>query len=115
TKKMVWKKLQSLNYINDEEFARWWIEQRATFRPRGKMALRVELRQKGVEKEISDKVVSEKVDELSLAKKAVAKKLKIYQNLPSQEFCQKMTAFLARRGFSWETIKEVVDEITKKE
>ena len=50
-----------------------------------------------------------------LAKKAVEKKLRLWQNLPSDEFRQKLTGFLASRGFSWETIKDVIDEILKKE
>lgn len=102
------KKLKKLKQIDDSTFASWWVEQRSTFRPRGKFGLTMELRQKGVDKEIIKKVVEEKVEELPLAKKLAQKKFKSYKNLPREERYQKMSAFLARRGFSWETIKKVV-------
>ena len=114
TIEVIIKKLKRLNQINDEEFASWWVEQRMTFRPRGKFGLSMELKQKGIGEEIIEKVVSEKVDELSLAMKLAQKKLKTYQNLPKREFYQKMSAFLARRGFSWETIKKTVAKFLDK-
>lgn len=102
------KKLKKLGQIDDKAFVLWWVEQRSTFRPRGKFGLTMELRQKGVDKEIIKRAVDEKVNELPLAKKIAQKKFKVYKNLPREERYQKMSAFLARRGFSWETIKEVV-------
>lgn len=101
------KKLQSLGQLDDQAFAAWWFEQRAAFRPRGKFALKAELRQKGISQAIIEKVL-EQLDELSLAQKAVVKKMKAYKKLGPREFRQKMTAFLARSGFSWETIREVL-------
>ncbi|MBU3956917.1 RecX family transcriptional regulator [Patescibacteria group bacterium] len=102
------KKLKQLKQVNDLEFARWWVEQRSTFRPRGKFGLKMELRQKGVNEKIIKQVIDEKVKELPLAQKLAQKKFKTYKNLPREERYQKMSAFLARRGFSWEIIKEVV-------
>lgn len=102
-------RLKKIKQIDDQKFAYWWVDQRLTFRPRGKFGLIMELKQKGIEKEIVEEVVNEKVNELPLAKKLAQKKLKTYQNLPKREFRQKMSAFLARRGFSWETIREVIE------
>ncbi|HUS52033.1 MAG TPA: RecX family transcriptional regulator [Candidatus Bathyarchaeia archaeon] len=105
--------LKRSGYLDDWKFAHWWVDQRSTFRPRGKIALRAELRQKGVAKEIIEKAV-EKLDELSLAKKAAKKKLKAYKKLDLQAFREKMIAFLNRRGFSWSTIKPIIDELLEK-
>lgn len=104
------KKLKKLKQIDDREFAQWWIEQRSTFRPRGRFGLMMELRQKGVDKEIIEKMIGQ-LNELPLATKIAQKKLRTYKNLPREEFYQKMSAYLARRGFSWETIKKVVKKI----
>lgn len=104
------KKLKKLKQIDDREFAQWWIEQRSTFRPRGRFGLMMELRQKGVDKEIIEKTIGQ-LNELPLATKIAQKKLRTYKNLPREEFYQKMSAYLARRGFSWETIKKVVKKI----
>ena len=117
TKKLVWKKLQSLGYINNEEFAKWWIEQRMTFRPMGKYAIARELKQKSVSSHLISQylnILVSKSSEYDLAKKAAEKKMKVYKNLPSLEFRQKLSAFLARRGFSWETIGEVVNSFLHK-
>ncbi|PIS14231.1 hypothetical protein COT65_00025 [Candidatus Shapirobacteria bacterium CG09_land_8_20_14_0_10_47_13] len=96
--------------IDDEAFARWWVEQRVTFRPKGKRALLAELGQKGVDREISEKIIGEEIDEERLAGIAAEKKLRVLKNLPAQELRQKMTNFLLTRGFSWETVKKIVDE-----
>jgi SOS response regulatory protein OraA/RecX len=36
------------------------------------------------------------------------------KNLPPKVGQQKLVGFLSRRGFSWQTVKKVVDEIDKK-
>lgn len=106
----VMNKVKKLGYVNDLEFVHWWVEQRSTFRPRGKRALVMELRQKGIAPEIIDQVLSESVDEAVLAKKAVKKKMAIWQKLPFWERRRKLSNYLARRGFSWEVIKKIVDD-----
>lgn len=107
-------KFKKQNLVDDRAFATWWIEQRSRFRPKGKYLLWLELLKKGIKKEIiEDSLFSEK-EELDLAKKAARKKVKSYKNLEPLEFRQKMTAFLARRGFNWEVIKKVLEEILKK-
>lgn len=113
TKKMVWEKLGDLGYINDEEFARWWIEQRISFKPMGRYAIVRELRQKGINQDLIARTLDSlkvQVSEIDLAKKAAEKKVKLWQKLPPLQSRQKMTAFLLRRGFSWETIKKITDK-----
>jgi len=115
TSKAIIKKLKKLELIDDRSFALWWIQQRSSFRPRGRRALWFELKQKGIDQEIiKDSLFSDK-KELVLAKKAAQKKAKFLKNLESLAFRQKMTGFLARRGFDWETIKKVLEELKKKE
>lgn len=106
--KKITRKLKRQKLVDDAAFAAWWIEQRLTFRPRGKKALRMELTQKGINRELAEEVINQMVDELALAEKVVQKKVKAYRKLELLEFREKMTAFLARRGFSWETIKKVL-------
>jgi len=137
TQKMVLKKLKKTGFLDDKEFALWWLEQRMIFKPSGKRLLKYELRKKGVNEEIIDGVLEDRVleeifekegetqgviasqvypsFEFKMALKAAKKKFSFYQKLPHLEFRQKMTAFLARRGFSWEVMKEVIDEVLKKE
>ena len=93
------KRLKEMKLFNDQEFCQWWIEQRNTFRPRGKRALWYELRQKGIDEKLAKPMIEEMVNELDLAKKVLKKKNGTRTQL---------TGFLARRGFSWQTIKEVL-------
>lgn len=111
---LVIKTLKRQKYLDDEEFARWWVEQRVQFRPRGKWVLRAELLKKGIDEEVIKKTLKSHLsglDAKELALKAVRKKLERYRGLDRREWRRKMTAFLARRGFDWETIKTVLEEV----
>lgn len=102
--------LKQQDLIDDSAFGEWWVEQRSTFRPKGKIALKAELKQKGIASEIIEKEL-EKINELVLAKKALAKKIRIFEKLPPEKFRQKITTFLSYRGFSWSTIKKILDKL----
>jgi len=113
---LVINKLEKQKYIDDFEFARWWVEQRIEFRPVGEEKLRAELFQKGVRKEIIEEVIKSQIPKpksQNLAFKVAKKILPRYKGLSQAEFRRKMGSFLARRGFDWETIKETVDRIQK--
>lgn len=118
TQKLIYQKLKHLGYLDDEEFAKWWIEQRTTFRPSGTRLLALELRQKGVTREIIDQQLNnlaiKPFSEHDLAKKVAEKKLKTLKHYSCLEQKQKLASALARRGFSWETVKEVIDEKLEK-
>ncbi len=107
--------LKSLGLVGDKEFVSWWLEQRASFRPRGERLLVLELLQKGIDKELIDEMVKGNIDELPLARKALKKKSKSLQDLSPLKERKKMNDFLLRRGFSYEVIKRVLDETLKKQ
>ena len=102
----IFKILKEQKLVDDWEFAKWWLEQRETFKPKGKIALKAELKQKGIAEEIIEKALAQ-IDEESLAKEALAKKAKNYRKLPPEEFFRKISQFLSYRGFSWQTIEKV--------
>ena len=105
-------RLKHLGYIDDVEFAKWWVGQRQTHSPRGARLIRSELFQKGVSQEIIDKILPDDEEgEVGRALKTAKKKLRSY-DLKSKESKQKMGQYLARRGFDWETIKETLDRLT---
>lgn len=105
--------LYEQKFLNDEAFARSWIVQRARFRPKGKMALKIELAQKGISKDIIEQVMSEDneelPDELTQAKALIERRIVKVKDLPRQEIYQKVGGFLARRGFPWEISKKAID------
>lgn len=110
-------KLKSMGLVGDEEFAKWWVGQRREFRPRSKIALVSELRGKGIAKETIDEVLQEmgKSSELEFAKRVGLKKLRAVSGLPDRDKKKRLLAFLAMRGFSYDTAKEAIDELLEKE
>ena len=106
-------RLQSTGQIDDEAFARAWVENRNTFRPRGKPALRMELRRKGLSDEIVQSVLNTQVDEAALAITSARKYARRLIGLEWPAFRQKLSGFLARRGFSYATLAPIVSEVWK--
>jgi regulatory protein len=101
-------KLKHLELIDDEKFAKWWVEQRQAFRPKPKRILNQELRIKGIKPEAIKKVLGEEeIDEEKMAKELIAKKAYKWKNLEARIRRQKMSQYLAGKGFSWEVIEKV--------
>jgi regulatory protein len=107
------RRLQNSGLVNDDAFAQAWVENRNAFRPRGKSALRMELRRKGLSDETVQSVLDEQVDEQALAFEAARKYARRLAGLEWPEFRQKLGGFLARRGFSYTTLAPVVSEVWK--
>lgn len=106
----VLERLRNLNIANDVDFAQLWVNNRSEFRPRGKRALRMELRQKGLPEEIIDHSL-DSLEEEPLALDIALKKAGRYQHLPKQAFTQKMFGLLARRGFDYDTITQTIRQV----
>ena len=109
TSKMVMARLNDLGMVDDKAFSAWWVEQRKTFRPKGERGLKAELIRKGVDKELIKEATSETVNEELLARESLKRKMETFKKLPPEKYRQKVTSFLAYRGFSWETIKKILD------
>ena len=103
-------RLQAVDLLDDTTFSEYWIDQRLTFKPRSQMALRYELQQKGISRDVMDTLLSE-VDEVAAATQAAERKLNSLRHLPQEEFRAKLSGFLQRRGFRYETIRQVVDTL----
>lgn len=111
-------KLKQKGLINDEEFAKAWVQSRRKSKNKGKIALKQELYQKGIDKEIIEEVIVDQpgaMGEEQLAQQALEKKLKYWKNLPPLEFKKKAYEYLMRRGFEYSVVKEVVEKYLKKE
>ncbi len=111
------ERLRKNGFANDEDFARAWVENRNTFRPRGRRVLRLELRQKGITDEIIQAVLDDLVDDEQLAYQAGKKKARKLAKLEWQVFRRKLGDFLARRGFTYSVIapllRQLWDEVQK--
>jgi regulatory protein len=109
--KELFNRLKRLDFLDDKKFAVWWVQQRQQFRPKSVRALRLELRNKGINKEIIEEALKEEgVDEYAAAKRILQKKTYMWKKYQGFEKRMKMSNFLARKGYSWDTVKKVVSE-----
>lgn len=102
-------RLESAGLVDDRDFARYWIENRERFRPRGHRMLRWELRQKGVADQIIDEAVAS-VDEAATASRLARKRATRLRHLDEMTFRRRLSAHLARRGFPYPIIADVVQK-----
>jgi len=97
-------------YIDDEAFARYWVEQRLRYRPKGDRALVTELMQKGVARETIDLVLGEADPgaELERARASIRRPMTRWLEMAEPERKRKMHQHLAARGFGYDVIEEVI-------
>jgi len=107
---VVVNRLTEAGLLDDEAFARYWVENREAFRPRGKRSLRFELRGKGVANEIIDRAI-EDVDESGSAYRAARVRAQRLSQLDYQTFRRRLGGFLQRRGFDYGIVKETVNRL----
>jgi regulatory protein len=102
------ERLSDVGLLDDHAFARYWIENRRDFRPRGQRALRMELRQKGVPDDIIDEAlrVGQGHSEDEAAYQAAQAQARKMRTLDPAEFRRKLEAHLLRRGFSYDIARE---------
>ncbi len=96
--------------LDDQEFARYWVDNRTQFRPRGARALRHELRAKGVPSTVIAEVL-EGFDEEEAARKAALAGARRMAHLEAEDFRTRLSAYLARRGFYYGVAKPLVQEM----
>jgi regulatory protein len=104
------EKLRESRLANDPEFARVWVENRNTFRPRSRRAVTMELRQKGLDDETVQAAVAD-MDEDALAYESALKRANRLKGQEWGEFRKKLSEYLARRGFPYSVIAPVVTRI----
>lgn len=108
-------RLTEQGYLNDAEFARYWVENRQRFRPKGEQALRQELRRAGVDNEAIDESL-EGLDAPEAAYAAARPRAERLAALAAEdpaEFKHKLGNFLLRRGFSYEVARGATNRLLR--
>lgn len=121
-------RMTELGMLDDEAFARTWVESRDRARPRGERAIREELRLKGIERETVDLVLGERREralasddaggreddgepasaDRTAAQRLIAKNARALARVADpRQRRQRAYALLARHGFDPETCREV--------
>ncbi len=110
------KKLKKLAVINDEAFTSWFLLSRQKAN-KGKKLIQMELVQKGVDKEIINKIVNaSEVTEIDLAQKCLEKKIRNINLKDKIDFKVKnnLIRYLISKGFDYQTSKKAIDLKLKK-
>jgi regulatory protein len=117
-------RLLDLGVLDDEAFARAWVESRDRARPRGERAIRDELRLKGVDRTTVDLVLEQRREAVSpsededpdgvgspdraAAERLIRKQARALARVADpRQRRQRAYALLARNGFDPETCREV--------
>jgi regulatory protein len=115
-------RLSDLGVLDDEAFARAWVESRDRARPRGERALREELRLKGVDRSHVDLVLAERrelgttldTDDVApppdrlAAERLIQRHARILDRIDDpRKRRERAYALLARNGFDPDTCREV--------
>jgi regulatory protein len=119
-------RMTELGMLDDEVFARAWVESRDRARPRGERAIREELRLKGIDRATIDVVLGERRDravetgsdadgdlappsaDRTAAERLLAKNARALARVAdSRQRRQRAYALLARHGFDPETCRDV--------
>jgi len=108
-------RLDRLDFVNDRNFAGFWIESREHFSPRGARALKNELRMKGVERDVVDELVSDEQDEERALRAGRKKAMTLINNsnIDYTTFRNRLGSFLQRRGFGYQIVTKTVRELWK--
>lgn len=100
--------LRKVGVIDDEAFAKWWVEQRNTFRPKSKRALIFELVKKGVDKKLAESAVGiSDVNDEELARLVLEKRKNYLARYDLETRKKKIGNILASRGFGWNVINKL--------
>lgn len=108
--------MQALDYlrlsgvVDDTAFARYWTENRETFRPRGQRMVQAELRRKGVAMDVAQEATSV-IDDGESSYMAGLKKARLLRGCDYKEFSLKLAQYLMRRGYDYDAIRSSIKRL----
>jgi regulatory protein len=113
-------RLSEIGLLDDAAFSQQWVDTRRAFSPRGSLALRDELRRKGVPRDLIDAALTVDQEDAEEAAAQEAQRardlaraaLRRYAASPDRyTFQRKLGAYLQRRGFTFATIRPILDDL----
>ena len=111
-------RLLDLKFIDDRKFAKEWVESRISLKPKAKKVIIYELKQKGIDTLVIDKIINQyytEDQENQLINRIVLKANKKYRLLAIPQRRIKIVSYCLSRGFNYSDIVEIIDELLKKQ
>ncbi len=101
----VMERMKKYKYLDDAQYAGLYVGEQLARKPQGIRLLKLNMAKKGLPQDlIAQALANAGPDELSLAQRAAAKKLKSLARQPLQKKKEKLARFLAARGFGTRSI-----------
>ena len=110
----VLEELARMGYVNDEQFALSKVRSIATHKHHGKRRAAIELLKAGVKGEAARRALEEVYDaqdSVAAARQLAEKKSASLRKLEPMVARRRLVGMLQRRGFDYESIRSVVDEL----
>jgi len=112
--------LKKKNFLDDTKFAEMFIEEKMKLKLWGEQKLRSELVKRGIKSEIITDVLANKISEEEKLNNAMIIASKKYDTLKNRSvdkdvIKRKLFTFLNSRGYNYDVIKEVYDELIIKD
>jgi regulatory protein len=94
-------RFEEVGLVDDEAFARSWVQSRQAGKALARRALAQELRRKGIDDEVAREALDEvdPADELASARLLVRRKLRTVSRLERDTAVRRLTGMLARKGY----------------
>jgi len=110
--KKVIEKLKEMDLLNDKKFIEDYVSFYSKNNPKSKKVLTLELLKKGVNKNLIDEYfLRNQLDEEELAFLLLKKRFPRWALIDKKKRLKKAFDFLGRRGFSFETVKKVIEKL----
>ena len=106
--------LKRCGQLDDEKFARLWVESRMRSNPMGDIVLRRELKEKGVSDSIIEATLTDKAanyDEYKVAFSMAEERFRQLAKVDRRKALKRLYDFLLRRGFAYDIVKRIIDGI----
>ncbi len=104
------EKLVEYKFLDDKNYSEIFTRDRQ-LKGRSKRMISYELKQKGINKDLSEMTLENAQDDLKTAKEYIGKRLHQFNRLDPEKRKQRIVGRLQSRGYSWDVIKKVLQEI----
>ncbi|MFC5542030.1 recombination regulator RecX [Ureibacillus suwonensis] len=107
------QKLKKLGFLNDESYSKALLETKKKTAKKGPMAIKQDLKKKGIDKNTMEKALESYTHEeqLQLAMQLAEKTVKMNPKKTPAQIKQKIQDTLIRKGYSFEIVNEILDQI----
>lgn len=109
------ERLQELSYLDDAQYAEQYVERRFASKGYGPVRIRQELRKRGIDRHLAETAVADFFEEESTLAAAREKAQKRWPRIAREDDPRKrrdkLYRYLKRRGYTYDTIRVVIDEM----